>query len=186
MVVDVAVPSLDDPDAFADAEAAASHLRSALERVGFLVERDFEHWVPERTARGVGVVRIGRLSVTTADRLWRVLDRCSTLGLRVSRAAEAVLRSPARVTARHRMAQVPDNARKAAGRLRVELMRVGFVVRDDFGGCVADVTASGLGLVLLGRLPAPTAHMLAELITRLLPAETGSATAVPTGVGIRP
>lgn len=148
----------------AGAEKAAGHLRLALERVGFLVERDFELWVPEVTGTGLGVVRVGKLSVGTADRLWQLVERCSARGLRVARGTGPAVQRPARVCARHRVAQVPEDARRAAARLRTELMRVGFVIRQDFGGCVAEVTASGLGLVLLGRPPAATAHLLANLI----------------------
>ena len=57
-----------------EAEAAKERLRSALEGAGFEVERDFEHCRADVTTSGMGNVTIGRLSLTTANRLSAVLE----------------------------------------------------------------------------------------------------------------
>ena len=56
------------------AEAATARLRAALQGAGFDVERDFEHCRADVTTSGMGTVTLGRLSVTTAERLAEVLE----------------------------------------------------------------------------------------------------------------
>jgi hypothetical protein len=57
-----------------EAETAKERLRAALQGVGFEVERDFEHCRADVTTSGMGNVTIGRLSLTTANRLSAVLE----------------------------------------------------------------------------------------------------------------
>jgi hypothetical protein len=57
-----------------EAEMAERRLRAALTEVGFDVERDFTVFHPDVTSSGQGFVSVGRLSVTTADRLAEILE----------------------------------------------------------------------------------------------------------------
>jgi hypothetical protein len=57
---------------------AERRLRAALVEAGFDVERDFAVFHPDVTSTGQGFVAVGRLSITTADRLAEVLEAAVT------------------------------------------------------------------------------------------------------------
>lgn len=163
------VPSCSAGDASAAAVAAAARLRGALEDEGFDVERDFTSWDVVVDGRGIAAIEIGNLGVATANRLWALLDRC------VAAPARKIRTSLGRKGPRRDEGHAPEEARRAAERLRSVLKRVGFDLRQDFVCCVADCTASGMGLVRLGALQAATAIRLSELIETLAENAPGAA-----------
>jgi len=162
-------PPCSTGDAPEDAVPAAARLRGALENAGFDVERDFTSWDVIVDGRGIAAIEIGNLGVATANRLWALLERCVTAPARKIRA------SPGRRGPRREESHAPEEARRAAERLRSELKRVGFDLAQDFVCCVADCTASGMGLVRLGALPTATAIRISELIEPLADGAPGAA-----------
>lgn len=155
------------------AVTAAARLRGALEMAEFDVERDFTSWKVVSGTQGADGIEIGDLSLATANRLWALLERCGGARLSARTAcAELGRRAP-----RRREGHAPEEARRSAARLRATLKRAGFDLTRDFACCVADRTASGMGLVRLGTVSTATADMLSALIEALF----NSAPAQPRG-----
>lgn len=91
-------------DVPSDAQRAALRLRSALEEVGFDIERDFAHCRADVTSSGEGFVAIGRLSLSTADRLAATLETAKASGTDAGTAAQEDLLPPSTSSAQPKTA----------------------------------------------------------------------------------